>query len=91
MKSNPILTEDTKFNLKFSNIWALIVMTAMLVMTFGVVDKRITRLEDKMDVMIIAQKELTSEFRQWKTQAETRLGTVESDVKVISSQLLNFK
>ena len=82
MKDAPILTEDTRFNLKFNNIYVLIVTTAMLVFAIAAVDKRMTRIEDKMDNFIIVQaqfnKDLKDEFKPWKSQLEGRLGAFES-------------
>lgn len=81
-----IINDDTKFDLKFSNIWAIVATTIMLVTTFGLVDKRITVIETKLDTLITQQKELTNEFKEWKKQYEGRLGEVE--IKVSNLQTL---
>ena len=73
-----VLTEDTRFNLKFNNLW---LMGAFLVsFTFAA-----TIIYIQLQTVIQNQKELTQEFRQWKTQAETRLGTVESNQNTVIS------
>jgi len=78
MNNAPILTEDTRFNLKFNNLWAIGVMLVILTLAFSQFNSRLDRMDDKQNVIIANQTELKAEFKDWKTQAETRLGTVES-------------
>ena len=90
MKKKPsIIDENTRFNLKFSNIYALLAMVIMLAFTFAAFDKRVSRLEDKMDILIASQKELKQDFGSWKKQAEDRLGTVESRQDTVISYVEN--
>lgn len=45
----------------------------------------------QFQTVISNQRELTIELRDWKKQAETRLGTVENKVAVIQSHLPDIK
>ena len=78
-KENSILTEDTRFNLKFGNVWAILVSAVLFAFGIGVYYAGNKTQEVKLDTIIVQQKELTLEFRDWKKQAETRLGTVEKE------------
>jgi len=50
----------------------------LIIGSFFVYLVRLSVVETKLDMVIQGQRELTQEFREWKTQSETRLGTVES-------------
>ncbi len=70
-----VLNEKTRFDLKFSNAWAIFISVIIASFMFGIT---YTSLITKLDNVIANQKELIAEFHAWRTQAETRLGTVES-------------
>jgi hypothetical protein len=85
------VTEDTRFNLKFNNLWAIVATTIMLVTTFGLLDKRITIIETKLDTMLVNQKELTNEVKDWRKQYEGRLGRVEIGVNENKISISNLQ
>lgn len=95
MKPKPtIIDEDTRFNLRFDNLWAIVICVVMIVGTYALMDKRLAMIEQSQTQIIEGQKELASEFRTWRTQAETRLGTVESrqsQVITLLNQHLNVQ
>jgi hypothetical protein len=82
--SQSILNEKTRLDLKVNNVWAILVSIAVSAFVFGVT---FTSISTKLDMVIAQQKELTQEFRLWKTQAETRLGTVESRQNTVVTYL----
>ena len=95
-----ILNDKTKFDLKFNNIYAIVISVVTIVVLWfstigglkGDIDSVRTDLKlnsQKMDTVIANQIEITKEFREWKTQAETRLGTVESRQNTVISYLQN--
>ena len=71
---------------RVDNLFTVLPMI-VLIGTFFVYLNRLTIVETKLDILIASQKELTNEFRDWKTQAETRLGTVESRQNTVVSYL----
>lgn len=83
-KSQGILNEKTRINLKVNNVWAIAISIAVSAFAIGV---SFTGINTKLDMVITQQKELTQEFRAWKTQAEVRLGTVESRQNTVVTYL----
>lgn len=79
MKDAPTITEDTRFNLKFNNLYAIAVM--LIIFTFWATVTYI-----QLQTVIINQKELTMEFKTWRIQAEDRLGKTQSR----QSQVVGF-
>lgn len=75
-----VLNEKTRFDLRFNNAWAIAISLIISAFAFGVT---YTTMSTKLDMVIEQQKELTMEFRQWRSQAETRLGMVESRQNII--------
>ena len=59
----------------------------LLLGTFFLYLVRLSVVETKLDIIIATQNELTNEFRQWKNQAETRIGTVESRQNTVITYL----
>ena len=59
----------------------------LVIGSFFIYLTRLSVVETKLDTVIQNQQELTKQFRSWRTQAETRLGTVESDIAVIKYQI----
>lgn len=82
-----IIDEETRFNLRFDNIWAIIVCVAMIVGSYALMDKRLAMIEQNQQEVIENQKLLSQDFREWKTQAEKRIGTVESNQNQVISYL----
>ena len=70
------------------SFWLPIVSTAiMLTLSYASFDKRMALLEQGQTEIQINQRILISEFRDWKNQAETRLGNVESAQNTVVSYL----
>jgi len=44
-----VIDENTKFDLKFNNIWAIVITTIMLTLSFGALNTRMSVIEDKLD------------------------------------------
>ncbi len=92
-----VINDKTKFDLRFNNIW--VIGISLVSMTFAIImfiykpqmeiQAKVDLLNQKVDVMFKSQQELTNEFKQWKTQAETRLGTVESTQNTVVSYVEN--
>lgn len=59
----------------------------LIIGSFFVYLVRLSIVETKLDIVIENQKISRVEFIEWKKQYEGRLGSVESDIKVISSKL----
>lgn len=79
-EAQTVLNDKTRFDLRFNNVWAIVVSLVVSAFAFGVT---YTTMTTKLDMVIEQQRELTAEFRQWKTQAENRLGTVESRQNIV--------
>lgn len=88
-KTPAVIDENTRFSLRFDNLYAIIACAVMIVGVFAVFNTRISLVENKLDTIIENQKMLSQEFREWKNQAETRLGTVESRQNTVISYLEN--
>lgn len=78
------LSEDTRVGLKINNVWAIIV--SVLVSAF-IVGVYYAGLQNKLDTVIDNQDELSMEFKDWKKQAETRIGTLEIATSVNLSRI----
>ncbi len=79
-----ILNEKTRVDLKINNIWAIAVSIAISGFAIGV---SFTSVNTKLEMVLANQAELKNEFRVWKSQAETRLGIVESRQNTVVTYL----
>ena len=95
-----IINEQTKISLHPQAFWSIIVFVVSLVVLWFTTISGIRRdMSDmkndlklnnqKIDMVIANQVDQTKEFREWKTQAETRLGTVESNQNTVISYVEN--
>lgn len=82
-----IIDEKSRFNLRFDNVWAVLISIALFAFSVGVYYAGSKNQEMKLDMIIAQQKDLSLEFREWRKQAETRLGTVESRQGTVMSFL----
>ncbi|MFA7000363.1 MAG: hypothetical protein WC241_04605 [Candidatus Paceibacterota bacterium] len=57
IKTNPIIDEKTKFSLTYNNIWAILLIIVSFVSLYFGLDKRLTRIEDKVDNIALWTKE----------------------------------
>lgn len=74
-----VISEDTKINLKINNIWAIFVS---IVVSSFIVGIYVNAIETKLDTVLDNQKLLSLDFKDWKKQAELRLGTLEIATQV---------
>lgn len=79
-----VLNEKTRFDLRFNNAWAVIISLVVSAFAFGVT---YTTMNTKLDNVIENQRQLSADFREWKGQAEARLGTVESRQNIVITYL----
>ena len=73
---------------RIDNLYAFVGSIIGLTLTLGsffIYLNRLSVVETKLDMIVTQQQELITEFRNWKTQAETRLGTVEKQITVLNS------
>lgn len=84
-----IINDKTRFDLKFNNVWAILIAIVAISASWFNLSTRVDLLTQKVDILVESQKEMTNEFRQWKTQAENRLGTVESNQNTVISYVEN--
>lgn len=75
-----VLDEKTRIDLKVNNVWAIIV--SIIVSAF-IVGGFVSGLNAKIDRVLVSQLEIKQDFKEWKKQAEIRLGKVEIDVAVL--------
>ena len=74
---------------KISLVVYIIISLIPAIVGFSSLIYRIESVEKNQDVLIAGQKEMITEFKSWKTQAETRLGEVEKDSQSIAILLEN--
>lgn len=83
-EAQTILNEKTRFDLKFNNAWGIVISLIISAFAFGVT---YTTMSTKLDNVIENQRQLSADFREWKTQAENRLGLVESRQNIVITYL----
>ena len=82
-----IISEKTKIDLSLASVWPIITMIIVISASWFNLSSRVDLLTQKVELLVASQQELTGEFRQWKSQAENRLGTVESNQNTVMSYI----
>lgn len=86
-RKSPILDEKTRMSLSFSNLWPIVVAIFLFGVSITMFTNRMTTVETKLDILIQNEKDLSGEFKLWKSQYEGRLGRTELDVKGLATMM----